>query len=346
MPVPTVSVIIPVFNREHFIRDAVGSIIAQTFRDLEIIVVDDGSSDDSVAAVQSLGDPRVRVVSHNSNRGIPAARNTGVEHARGEYIAWLDSDDVADPRRIEEQVRFLRANPNVALVGCCAGKLGQNAKRIKGTRVPPLAPKDIAAWLLFRSAFQQSSVTGRTAIFRQFPYRAEYPVCEDVDVFLQIAEAHEMANLPRILIYRRLHQGQTVRLQQDLILDRKMKLLAPRLTKMGMTFSEEDLRRHALLGKSKISPAEQGPGYLPWAKAWLTRMRECNRRTRYVDEESLRLASSVFWLTACRAATRKQGIHQTLVKGASSSLPLGLFSPQSLSWLKHALPLLLGASRG
>jgi len=112
-----VSVVVPVFDRARVVGDALRSLLVQTWRDLEVVVVDDGSGDDGVAVAEAFGDPRVRIVRHGANRGIPHARNTGLEAARGRYVAWLDSDDVARPERIATQVGFLEANPDVALVG-------------------------------------------------------------------------------------------------------------------------------------------------------------------------------------------------------------------------------------
>jgi len=108
---PAASAIIPVYNRAGPVAHAVASLAAQTLSDLEIIVVDDGSADASAEAAERAGGSRVRIVRHSVNRGIPAARNSGLAAARGKYIAWLDSDDIARPRRLERQVRFSKAGP-------------------------------------------------------------------------------------------------------------------------------------------------------------------------------------------------------------------------------------------
>jgi glycosyltransferase involved in cell wall biosynthesis len=104
---PAVSVVIPSFNRGHCIQACVGSVLAQTLHDLEVIVVDDASRDDTAVQVAALGDPRIRYLRHESNKGGAAARNTGIQAAQAEYVAFLDSDDAWSPEKLEKQLRHL-----------------------------------------------------------------------------------------------------------------------------------------------------------------------------------------------------------------------------------------------
>lgn len=345
-PRPRVSVIIPTYNREHVVQDAIRSILAQTFVDFEVIVVDDGSTDSTASAVRAIKDPRVRLVRHARNRGIPQARNTGLDQARGEYIAWLDSDDVARPDRLQAQVRYLAEHPSVAMVGSCAGKLGPKGARKWGARVPPLGSSDVGAWLLFRSAFQQSSVTGRADVLKRYPYREAYPVCEDVDVFIRLHKSHRIENLPRVLIDRRIHRDQTVRVQKEMTRRCTMNLLAEPLRALGISFSEEDLRRHAGLAAGSWEGSRPDRGFLEWADAWMRRLRDANVRSRYVDADGLRLATSVFWLRACLGAVPRIGLGGSAKIFAASPLSTGLVSRHALNWLRYCLPLLLAGGAG
>jgi glycosyltransferase involved in cell wall biosynthesis len=104
---PAVSIVIPSFNRGHCIRACIGSVLTQTVGDMEIIVVDDASRDDTAAQVSAIGDPRIRYLRHESNKGGAAARNTGIQAARAEYVAFLDSDDAWSPDKLEKQLRHL-----------------------------------------------------------------------------------------------------------------------------------------------------------------------------------------------------------------------------------------------
>ena len=332
---PTVSVLITVHNRERLIEDAIRSSLAQTMSDLEVIVVDDGSIDGTASVVESIDDPRLKLIRHSCNQGIPAARNSALDEASGEYVAWLDSDDLSRPDRLERQLLYLRANPSVAMVGSCAGKLLEDGTRKLGIRVPPLAHDDIRCWLLFRSAFQQSSVFGRREILRRYPYRAEFPVCEDVDMFVRLSAEHQVANLPEVLIDRRLHPGQTIRHNRDLIVDAQSSISAPLLDAAGVQYNAEDLRRHVLLGGSfDFRPDAE---YLAWVSNWLSKLIVANDASEMFDRGSLRLCASFLWIRACgRASNRAHGTSKLF----SSRLTPGIISSHGRAWLSEALPLM------
>ena len=114
---PTVSIILPTYNRVGSVQAAIHSVLAQTYIDYELIVVDDGSTDETASHVREIADPRLIYVLHPQNKGAAAARNTGMRMARGDYIAFLDSDDTWHPQKLEVQVEFLKNSPDQ--VGGC-----------------------------------------------------------------------------------------------------------------------------------------------------------------------------------------------------------------------------------
>ena len=120
---PTVSVIIPTLNRAQLVHRAIQSVLKQTYEDLELIVVDDGSTDDLAGSLSRIEDPRFRLVSHAENRGPAAARNTGISEALGQYVAFLDSDDYWLPNKLEVQLEFMRSSDEGIRLSCTAYKL-------------------------------------------------------------------------------------------------------------------------------------------------------------------------------------------------------------------------------
>jgi glycosyltransferase involved in cell wall biosynthesis len=114
---PHVTIVIPAYNAEQWLSAALGSALAQTYADIEVVVVDDGSTDGSARVVESFADPRVRLI-RQENRGLSAARNTGIRQARGSLVAFLDADDLFDPNKIEKQVRPLENEPELGVVSC------------------------------------------------------------------------------------------------------------------------------------------------------------------------------------------------------------------------------------
>ncbi len=126
MQIPKVSVIIITYNRAQLLRTAGQTVLDQTFQDFELLIVDDGSSDDTGNTIKSFNDPRVRYVKHAQNQGEGGARNTGMQHAKGEYIAFLDDDDEWLPNKLQLQVELLDSQPgqvglvHSALINFCA----------------------------------------------------------------------------------------------------------------------------------------------------------------------------------------------------------------------------------
>lgn len=133
---PLVSVVMPVYNVEQYIEEALASVLAQTYLHLEIIVIDDQSPDQSINLIkQKFNDPRIRVI-QQENRGLAGARNTGIRHARGEYIAFLDSDDFWRADKIEQHMRLMRANPNCGVSFCSSLFVDQNSQSLKRFQTP------------------------------------------------------------------------------------------------------------------------------------------------------------------------------------------------------------------
>jgi glycosyltransferase involved in cell wall biosynthesis len=334
---PLLSVIVTAFNRERYIEQALVSVLSQTLTSLELIVVDDGSTDSTVERIAGFSDPRLRLIRHDRNLGIPAARNSGLYAAEGKFVAWLDSDDVALPTRFERQIRYLAQHPGVAMIGCCASKISATGTRLRGTRAPPLDYQAIQAWLLFRSAFQQSSITGRADVLKQYPYKHDFPVCEDVDMFVRIARDHCVANMPAVLVRRRIHAGQTIRESRDRIIEAQGRISAPMLDKLGIACSDDDLKRHVVLATSFGSRPDRT--YLEWAEDWLRQLVDANERALLFEPGAFRLAAAFFWIRTClRSSGKSFPLGELLV----SRISRGIVSTQGGCWLIQACAASMG----
>ena len=339
---PLVSVIVPVFNREAMIGATVASLGRQTLDDFEIIVVDDGSTDASAEIAERAGGKRVRVIGHGHNRGIPAARNTGLEAARGRYIAWLDSDDLARPKRLERQAGFLARYQEIALVGSASGRIGADGQQRRGTRVPFVAHETLVPALLFNSPFQQSSIMGVARTLKDFEYRVEFPVCEDLDMFIRIARKHRLANLKDVLIDRRLHDGQIGTNESALVRDRKRVLFREPLEMLGLEISDADLDRHITLGTLKRRP--QSREFIGWAEAWLGSIRTGNQHTGVYNSRGLALVCARAWVRACYLGLHGDQPRSVARVMLTSSLMMGFANSDAIEWLAQLLTPLLSLS--
>lgn len=134
---PRISVVMPVYNVESYVGEAVQSVLNQTFQDFELIIVDDGGSDRSFAICEGFGDARISIIQQR-NRGLAGARNTGIACARGEYVALLDSDDRWSPKKLALHLIHLAANPHIGVSYCGSRFIDQHGKRLRQRQVPKL----------------------------------------------------------------------------------------------------------------------------------------------------------------------------------------------------------------
>jgi glycosyltransferase involved in cell wall biosynthesis len=204
---PRVSVVLPVYNGEPFLADAVNSVLEQTYRDFELIAIDGGSVDASGGILDrfAVTDSRMTVL-HQPNTVMLADLNRGLELARGEFVARMDADDVAHPERFARQVAFLDAHPDIAVVGCAVTLIDESGERIRDVEYP-LTPAAAAAFLEKGSPLAHPSVMmRRAAVLAVGAYRPAFRYAEDYDLWVRIAERYQIANLPDRLLFYRQHQ--------------------------------------------------------------------------------------------------------------------------------------------
>ena len=210
---PSVSVIIPTYNRADFLAEAVDSVLGQTWKDLEVIVVDDGSTDESQEILRRYGD-RVRFF-YQENEGPSSARNLGASRARGQFLAFLDSDDVWEPNKLDAQMAFLRSHPDVRMV-CCGGYvLGKSRRR--RTPIARDLSGDLFLRLYLRSFINTSSVVlARECFFEVGPFDPMMRTAEDYDFWLRVAHRFRIGYLKAPLVGIRKHSDELSRNKVEL----------------------------------------------------------------------------------------------------------------------------------
>ena len=207
---PAVSVLIPVFNTARYLDAALESVCTQSFTDLEIVAIDDGSTDASGAILAAFAarEPRCRVITR-PNRGLIATRNELLATARGEFVAWMDSDDIALPTRIARQHAILLADPALVCVGCDARLIDARGRPLGRESFPAghdaiVAEQATGAGLRFPTTMVRREVALAVGGFRE-PFR----MGEDLDFLLRVAERGRLANIPEELYLYRQHLAST-----------------------------------------------------------------------------------------------------------------------------------------
>lgn len=304
---PRVSVVIPVYNRAHYVRTAIDSILAQTFTDFELLVIDDGSSDNTCDVVHSYADPRVQLIRNEENLGIPVTRNRGLALARGEYMAILDSDDYAYPKRLAKQVAFLDAHPDHVVVGAWAAWMDSDGQPLKKVKRRPVNAEDAAATLIFRSCLQQSAVMGRTEVLRRYGYREDFDMSSDFELWVRLAEHHKIANLAEPLVSYRVHGGRTTRQKATRVVERQRAIFRYQLDELGLSYDEKDLERHLQLPRMSKHGVEPDAHYVDWAEDWLLRLIESNGSRQYFPGKAFARVLGWQWCQLYAQALRGRG---------------------------------------
>ena len=200
---PKISVVLPVYNAEAYVGKAIESILHQTYADFELIIINDGSTDQSLEIVQSYTDSRIKIVSRE-NKGLISSLNEGFALARGKYVARMDADDIALPQRFEKQVALLDVMPSVALCGTWVDVIDAQGV-VKGDYAyPPIDTKAIRTYTLRHNPFIHPTVMLRKNVFEKVGgYRSVFKHVEDYELWTRIVFAYDVANIPEKLLHYR-----------------------------------------------------------------------------------------------------------------------------------------------
>lgn len=201
---PLVSVLIPVYNSEAYVKEAVDSILNQTYQNLEVIIINDGSSDGSLEILENIQDLRVQLVSRE-NRGLVQTLNEGIDLATGEFLVRMDSDDISTEDRIEKQLKYMLKNQEVVVCGCFYEEFGARQVIIKN----PTKYTTIERNLCWGPVVCHPSVMIKKSVFEDgLRFEDEFFTAEDYKLWVDVLEKGKIANIPEVLLKYRVHDGQ------------------------------------------------------------------------------------------------------------------------------------------
>lgn len=213
---PRVTVLMPAYNAEPYLRGAVDSILAQTLSDLELLVVDDCSTDSTPAMLESYSDPRLRVLRNDRNLGIAETLNRGLSAARGEYLARLDADDLAAADRLEKQVAFLDNHPDIGIFGSECWIIDSAGRRCGWFEVP-LSDLGVRWTSLTTNPFLHPTVMVRSVLLTGHSLRYDPSFCatEDYDLWTRLLRITKGANIAEPLVSYRVRRGGLTDVRSD-----------------------------------------------------------------------------------------------------------------------------------
>jgi glycosyltransferase involved in cell wall biosynthesis len=281
-----VTVLMPVYNAEEFLKETIDSILNQSYKDFEFLIINDGSKDKSVEIIEGYSDERIRLIHNEENMGLIKTLNRGIELAKGKYIARMDADDIAELNRLEIQVDYMEKNEDVALVGSNGTMFLSKKPMVKKPSNFPTKYEDIRCKLLFESTFMHPAVMMRRSVLieNNYRYRLEYKATEDYGLWVEIAKEHKVINLPnKLLNYRIVSSSITNQALKNM--EERVKVMkriySVGLDDLGVEYSEEELDIHAEIALSstlrhfKYTKKSVGE--------WLEKLMKTNEKTKKYD---------------------------------------------------------------
>lgn len=234
-PLPKVSVIMSVTSGMPYLKEAVQSILSQTHKNFEFIIVDDASTDSSWQYLKSLKDKRIKLIKNKRNLGLAASLNKALKVAKGEFIARMDADDISLPQRLEKQIEFLKKNPTISLCGTWADLIDDKGNKI-GEKRHPTDPKRVKEAINWYTAVIHPTYMGTPDFFRQLKgYRDDFDFAEDYDLLSRAKNRFKIANIDQKLLLWRLQGTRRSRASMQKIDKAELKIKLESIKRDGLT---------------------------------------------------------------------------------------------------------------
>jgi glycosyltransferase involved in cell wall biosynthesis len=305
MDSPLVTILMPVYNAEKYLNRAIDSILSQSYNNIEFLVINDGSTDNSLNIIRSYKDERIVLVENDKNRGLIYSLNIGIEIAKGKYIARMDADDISFQDRIQKQCNFLEKNITVGILGT----LIEGETKFKVYADQKLNSNELKARIIFNNIFNHPTIMFRSSFLKEknINYNSEYPHAEDYNLWLTALNDTEFAILIEPLLYYENHQDQVSYIydqeQRTSILKTQQKFLRS----INLEFNDDEMEIHRKLFYQNYI---YDLNFLIAAEKWLIKIRDNRGFQAIVTKEALEKTTSVMWFELCTDFTSK-GIKTT-----------------------------------
>jgi glycosyltransferase involved in cell wall biosynthesis len=289
----------PVYNGAAFLDAALNSILGQASADFEVLVIDDGSTDDSAIRVAARRDARIRLLRQPENLGLVAALNRGLDEALGEYVARMDADDVSLPQRFARQLAFLDSHPEVGVCGSWMEAFSPDETTVW---TAPVDHDRIRCRLLFESVLYHPTVIMRREMLERhgLRYDPHYPHAEDYELWCRCVRHFRLANLDEVLLRYRIHDASVGGRKRAEKLTTASRIRARLLDELGLAPTPDELAVHEAMALWE-TPAERV--FLNRAEAWLLRLQAANRERAIYAEPLFNAVLAERWYHSCEQAS-------------------------------------------
>lgn len=295
MATPRVTVLMSVYNGEKYLTEAIDSIVNQTFADFEFIIINDGSTDNSICIIESYGDPRICLVNNDRNLGLPISLNRGFELARGEYIARMDADDISRPERLARQISFLDAHPQV---GVCGGWVRFFPPPGSDVWKLPESSEEIKCMQFYTVGVAHPAVMMRKKFFTDngLLYDPRFRFSQDYELWGRALQYMDFANIQEVLLDYRISSGQICSRYGSEQLAAVAPLRLQRVRELGIEPTPEEQLLHEMILNNAVPPE---PETLDQVEQWLLRLESANRVSKKYSTVIFPKRLLDLWFSTC-----------------------------------------------
>ncbi|MCF8369945.1 MAG: glycosyltransferase [Bacteroidales bacterium] len=283
MSKPLLSIIMLSYNAELYLNEAIESVLNQDLNNYELIIIDDGSSDNSLNIIKSFNDKRIKIHQNETNQGIVYSRNKGIRLSSGKYIGMLDSDDIALPGKFRKQVEFLEEHPDFGMVGSWALLIDKNGKLLRKKWKLSGIPDKIPSIMLFKNYFVQSSVVFRRDVLPDYLYKTGYEIVEDYKLWMDILKKAKAWNLPEYLVKYRVHGKNMTITGEKIVKDNLVAVYKELIEELGIEPTEEEIKIHHIIREGLLI---QDIKTFRKAKNWLIKLLYYNSVKKIYERRS------------------------------------------------------------
>jgi glycosyltransferase involved in cell wall biosynthesis len=300
-----VTVLMPVYNAEKYLSEAMESILNQSFSDFEFLVINDGSTDNSLRIIQSYNDERIRVLNLEQNVGLVKALNIGLKEIHSEYIIRTDADDISLPNRIEVQLAFMQQNKDVGVCGSWFDTIDDEREKKGGTRYKP-SDEAIRSKHLYQIHVSHGTAVLRTSVLKEnsIYYSSHFNHAEDYDIFDRIGMVSKLANIQQTLYVVRLHDSNVSKTFGHVQKDNSLGVKRRIFTRLGVTdITDEEIEIYQELQHQNYKPlADRQKEVL----VLLSKMFEANKKTKMFRVDFFQNRLSDLWFHYCNSMGRSE----------------------------------------
>ena len=293
---PLVSVLMPVYNAEKHLQEAMDSILNQSYTNFEFVIINDGSKDNSETIINSYQDTRIKLIVNPANKGLIYSLNEGISQCTGKYIVRMDADDISLPDRIKEQVNFMEAHPEVGVCGCDYVHFNGTSEK----KYSAMTDHDeIMSYMIFNSAIVHPSLILRTSVLQtlQPVFNEGYSHSEDYELWSKLLFKCKFSAVSKLLFKYRVHEAQVTNQHNVKQLESANKVRKELLNTLGFVYTEKELALLSQMAGSQLYTSKQDVEEL---EAFFQKLISQNKT---ITAATFNKVISYKWYTACGYTT-------------------------------------------